>query len=139
LIEYEIIAVPRPQGSKKHVGRGIMVEVSKHVANWRAFARMCAVPAMAGRPVVHKPNALVVEVAFYFDRPKCHFNKKGLKPTAPMYHTKAPDVDKLLRALFDSMTGVVFYDDSQVAVVRACKLYGPIAKTTVVVTQKLQD
>ena len=139
MIEYEIIAVPRPQGSKKHVGRGIMVESSKHVANWRSFARMCAVEAMAGKQRIEKPNAVVVEVAFYFDRPQLHSNTKGVRPTAPMYHTKAPDVDKLLRALFDSMTGVVFHDDSQVSVVRAVKMYGPIAKTTVVVTQKLQD
>ena len=116
-----------------------MVESSKYVANWRAFARMCAVAAMAGRPVIDKPNAVVVEVVFEFDRPKSHFNKKGLKSTVPIYHTGTPDVDKLLRALFDSMTGVIFHDDSQVAVVRAVKLYGVIAKTTVVVTQKHKD
>jgi Holliday junction resolvase RusA-like endonuclease len=38
--------------------------------------------------------------------------------------TTKPDVDKLLRALLDSMTGVVFVDDSQVTKCQVEKRFG---------------
>jgi len=131
MIEYEIVAIPRPQGSKRHIGRGIMVESSKHIKNWRAFARLKAEEAMKGHSLIDKPNAVFVIVIFYFDRPKKHFLKSGLRKDAPLYHTGTPDADKLQRALFDSMTGIVFHDDSQVANVVALKLYGEYARTEV--------
>lgn len=38
-------------------------------------------------------------------------------------HTKQPDVDKLLRALMDALTGIVWVDDSQVSFVAVNKSY----------------
>lgn len=38
-------------------------------------------------------------------------------------HTKQPDIDKLLRALLDAMTGIVWVDDSQVCYCVANKVY----------------
>lgn len=131
MIEYEIEGIPRPQGSKRHVGRGIMVENSKHIAGWRSFAKLKAVEAMRGFKLVEKPDAILVTAIFYFDRPQKHFLKSGLRDNAPLYHTGTPDTDKLLRALFDSMTSVVFHDDSQVSAVVASKLYGSRAMTRV--------
>lgn len=133
MIVFEIIGTPRPQGSKRHVGGGIMVESSKHVKEWRSFARMCAVKAMqeAGCDPVAKPNVVKIDVQFAFDRPQSHRNAKGLKLNAPVYHTSRPDADKLLRALLDSMTQIVFQDDSQVASIVVRKVYGVISGTFV--------
>lgn len=39
-------------------------------------------------------------------------------------HTKRPDLDKLVRAIGDALTGVVYRDDSQVVDIRASKAYG---------------
>ena len=134
VINYQIDAIPRPQGSKRHVGNGVMLESSKHVANWRAFARLCAVQAMKGHEIAPKSTPVQVTVYFKFDRPQKHFNSKGLKPDAPLMHTNKPDSDKLLRALLDSMTGVVFTDDSQVCEVMVCKQYDKAANANVLVT-----
>jgi crossover junction endodeoxyribonuclease RusA len=131
MIEYIIEGTPRPQGSKRHVGGGIMVESSKHVKNWRAFAKLKATIAMQGHDRIGKPNAVRLVIAFGFDRPQKHSTSKGLRVNAPLYHTSAPDTDKLLRALLDSMTGVVFEDDSQVAVINVRKYYLKAAQTSV--------
>jgi crossover junction endodeoxyribonuclease RusA len=131
MIEYQIEGTPRPQGSKRHVGGGIMVESSKHVKNWRAFAKLKATIAMQGHERINKPNAVRLVIAFGFDRPQKHSTSKGLRVNAPLYHTSAPDTDKLLRALLDSMTGVVFEDDSQVAVIDVRKYYLKAAQTSV--------
>ena len=132
-ITYEIEGIPRPQGSKRHVGGGIMVESSKYVANWRAYAKLKAVEAMRDCQRITKPNAIQLLVVFGFDRPKKHSTSKGLRPDAPAYHTSTPDTDKLLRALLDSMSGVVFEDDSQVAVIDVRKVYVKAAVTIVTV------
>ena len=131
MIEYTIEGIPRPQGSKRHVGKGIMVEQSKHVANWRAFARLCAVQAMRGKEIAAKGTPVRLVVRFRFGRPQKHYNRKGLRPDASSCHVCKPDSDKLLRALLDSMSGVVFYDDSQVCELAVDKTYGKVAHTQV--------
>lgn len=133
-ITYRIDAIPRPQGSKRHVGNGVMVESSKHVANWRAFARLCAVQAMRGQEIAGKGTPVRVVARFRFDRPQKHYNAKGLKSDAAIFHVGKPDADKLLRALLDSMSGVVFYDDSQVCEVAVDKNYDKLAHTQVEVS-----
>jgi crossover junction endodeoxyribonuclease RusA len=138
MIEYTIEGIPRPQGSKRHVGKGIMVESSKYVANWRAFARLKATIAMQGKDRLAKPTAVKLVVMFGFDRPQKHFTAKGRRADAPFYHTGKPDTDKLLRALLDSMSGVVYDDDSQVAVVEVRKLYLSAAATHVQVIEVVE-
>ena len=131
LIDFEIPGIPRPQGSKRHVGNGIMIESSKHVKNWRAVASLCAMEAMADTEMILKPNAVRVTVAYYFPRPKKHSTKKAIRDGLPVYHTSTPDVDKLLRATLDSMTQIVFEDDSQVLLGSCLKLYSERALTRV--------
>lgn len=135
VITYEIEGIPRPQGSKKHVGNGVMVESSKYVAGWRAYAKLKAVEAMRTAQRIEKPCGVQIDVGFVFDRPLRHLTKKGLRPESPNYYTSKPDVDKVLRALLDSMTGVVFGDDSQVCVLNVSKTYGKAPATIVRVTK----
>lgn len=135
MITYEIEGVPRPQGSKRHVGGGVMVEASKHVANWRAYAKLKARQSMFAKDQkrIDKPTPIRVAVSFRFDRPQKHFTSKGLRPDAPTSHTNTPDADKLLRALLDSMSGIVFEDDSQVSEITVEKVYAKGAVTIVTV------
>jgi crossover junction endodeoxyribonuclease RusA len=137
VITYEIEGIPRPQGSKRHIGGGVMLESSKYVANWRAYAKLKAVEAMRTVQRIEKPHGVQLEVAFVFDRPLKHFTKKGLRSEAPKYYTIVPDADKVLRALLDSMSGVVFGDDSQVCVLSVSKTYGK-APTTIVRVSKVE-
>ena len=139
MITITIEGTPRPQGSKRHVGRGIMVESSKYVAGWREWVRHRAVEAMRGIEVIEKPSPVFVEIVFGFDRPQKHFRSNGeLREDAAEYHTGKPDVDKLLRAILDSMTGIVFRDDSQVMCRALVKRYMKAAQTTITISEHLQ-
>ena len=40
------------------------------------------------------------------------------------YPTVKPDIDHLIRAIFDSLTGITYFDDGQVVEVTARKVYG---------------
>jgi crossover junction endodeoxyribonuclease RusA len=129
MIVFEVEGTPRPQGSKRHVGRGIMVESSKYVAEWRSWVRLRAANAFKGlHPLV---GAVQVNVAFCFDRPQSHSTTKGVRSNAPTYKVTKPDIDKLLRAVLDAMTGVCFADDSQVVVIYCTKKFSRAAVTKV--------
>jgi crossover junction endodeoxyribonuclease RusA len=121
LIHFNIEGIkPAPQGSKRHVGRGIMVEQSTNLKPWREAVRQEALKT--GAPIALGP--VFLDLAFRFARPKSHFNAKGLlKTSAPKHVITKPDIDKIERSTLDALTGVLFKDDSQVCRVVKIKSY----------------
>lgn len=111
---------PAPQGSKRHVGRGIMVESSKAVKPWREAVRWSAVEAIRQQfpeSAIAYRGPVAVDITFFLPRPKSA--KKGAVPD------KRPDIDKLLRSTFDALKSAgVYEDDSRVVCVAARKVYG---------------
>lgn len=71
---------------------------------------------------------------FTFDRPKAHFTSKGaLKPSAPKWHIKKPDIDNCEKFVCDCLNGSVWKDDSQVVRIVSEKRYGgPMTKIKIV-------
>jgi len=116
-------AVARGVGAKRHYTGQTVSMASNHadLSNYESKVREAA--QRAGATCTTSP--VFVELSFMFKRPKSHFrtgsNAGLLKPSAPVYHTGKPDIDKLTRAILDGMTGVVFADDSQVTWVKAAK------------------
>ena len=111
-----------PQGSKKHVGNGIMVETSKRLKSWRKQVEMRA--KLIVDDIIKEP--VEIEVVFWFKRPKLHYLPNGLiRQSAPTYITNKNkgDLDKHCRALLDSLTKSAFADDSQVVSLQAEKKY----------------
>lgn len=111
------------QGSKRHLGNGVMVESSKRLPSWRHDVRQAAVAAFA--EPLHGP--VDVEIVAIFDRPKGHHgtgrNADTLRKTAPRDHIIKPDVDKLCRAILDALTDIAWHDDAQVIDLRILKRY----------------
>lgn len=98
------IGTPGPQGSKRHVGRGVMIESSKKVKPWRQ-AIVDAAPPIAA-PL---DGPLVVRMIFTLPRPKS-ISKAFSVP----YRT--PDLSKLARATEDAITDIgLWADDARVA------------------------
>jgi Holliday junction resolvase RusA-like endonuclease len=81
---------------------------------------------MNGHPPLVGP--LRIEVTFAFPRPKGHYRTGRyageLRDSSPVFCSTRPDLDKLLRALGDAITGIVVVDDAQVVAVDATKVYG---------------
>ena len=130
MIEFRVDGEPVPQGSKTvghSKGGGTFVrEDNPKTEPWRNAVAARAREAMDGRKPMAGP--LQLNVVFYFGRPKGHYrtgrHAGELKPTAPDFCSKRPDLDKLLRALGDALTGVAFVDDAAISIVRARKRYG---------------
>lgn len=132
-----VLGTPAPQGSKRHVGRGILVEASKRVTPWRE-----AVVAQADRAGLARlaiSDAVAVRLVFHFPRPKGHHNTKGeVKPSAPHAPTSRTtgDIDKLVRSTLDALVQAhVITDDSLVTDLIASKRYStPSAPPGAVIT-----
>jgi crossover junction endodeoxyribonuclease RusA len=108
---------PGPQGSKRHVGNGVMVESSAKVKPWREAVKAAALQAGAAERL---EGPVEVAVCFCFDKPKSAPKRRRTWPTT----RSSGDVDKLLRATFDALTDAgVFRDDSQVVHVSAWKAF----------------
>ena len=115
--------VPAPQGSKRHVGNGRMVESSAALKPWRAtITAACHEAEVAG---LRLDCPLRVTLAFRLPRPAGHYGKRGLLPSAPAYPTSKPDVDKLARAVLDALAtdANVIADDARVMRLVAIKTY----------------
>jgi crossover junction endodeoxyribonuclease RusA len=102
---------PAPQGSKRHVGNGVMLESCKRVKPWRLLVAEAAV--RAGVPLLRGP--VTMSAVFLFARPMGHFRKDGsLKPSAPKHHAVKPDGSKLIRSTEDALSKLLFEDDSRI-------------------------
>lgn len=118
---------PAPQGSKRHVGNGRMIEMSKAVGPWREAVRGETQRAMStGAWLAGTTQPILIDVVFYLPRPAAHYgsgrNGGVVKGSAPGYPAGRPDVDKLARAVLDGLTmGGAMADDAQVVELQARK------------------
>lgn len=95
-------------------GKIVTLPMNATLKDWTKAARLQALAAKV--PMLHKPEGVALEVRVEFVKPK------STKATAP---TVRPDLDKLLRAVLDALTGIAYQDDSQVVQVTTSKVYGP--------------
>lgn len=135
-VRFSVAGTPVPQGSKvaRVVGkcikvggqyavlgaRAVMTEISDMktktrpsgaLTRWREAIALVAARAHQGEPF-EGPVELWCE--FVLPRPKSHWTKSGrLTKSAPRYPGK-PDLSKLVRAVEDALTGIVYRDDAQV-------------------------
>ena len=120
--------IPAPQGSKRHVGNGVMIESSAKVKPWREAVKWAAIEALRTYSPFGPGVPVAATMTFYLPRPKGHYgtgkNASNLKPSAPMFVTTKPDKDKLIRSTFDALGDAgVWVDDAQVVVGTYWKRY----------------
>jgi crossover junction endodeoxyribonuclease RusA len=118
-----IPGTPAPQGSKRHVGGGVMIESSKALKPWRQDVRMALLDA-AAQPVARFEGPVLVRCIFVMPRP-VSTPKRSTPPAV-----KKPDLDKLCRAVLDAVGSAgVWRDDSQVVRLIADKRLAEIGET----------
>lgn len=129
MIELTVPGVAAPQGSKRHVGRGVLIESSKALKPWRE--KVNGHYLANGHSMI--PGAVIVQAIFVMPRPKGHYGTGRNADTVKarfvdMPHTSKPDGDKLIRAIFDALSTTktqrgAIEDDSHVVYHTAKKRY----------------
>jgi crossover junction endodeoxyribonuclease RusA len=109
----DVSGEPASQGSHSVIhGRIVQVNSAKH-KRWRNAVAFAALDLITdGWELLDEP--LELSVIFYLPRPKT---------ATRQFPAVMPDVDKLLRAVFDSLSGVIYLDDSRIIRATAQKLY----------------
>lgn len=122
-LTFVVYGLPGPQGSKRHLGNGIMVESSKAVRPWRQDTKHAALACVPPNWNMAAPMSL--SIVFRFKRPATHIGKKGIKPSAPQHNTSGRngDLSKLVRSTEDALTGVAYNDDRQIVSMNVSKRY----------------
>lgn len=114
-LQFEVFGTAQPQGSSRAFvvkGRAVVTSSNPQLKDWRNLIASAARDEMKGLPPLDEP--VEVEAVFYLPRPKSVKRE---------YPSVKPDCDKLLRALLDGLTNVIYRDDAQVVGAVARKRY----------------
>ncbi len=130
-ITLRIPGKPQPGGSKrafvpKGWTRPVLTEANPQAVDWKRTVQAFAMRA-AWERILDGP--LRVSMTFIVGRPKGHFGKRGLRPSAPAYPAVKPDVLKLARSTEDALTGIIWKDDALIVVEVLRKMYTMDGKT----------
>lgn len=113
-----VAGVPVPQGSatayvvRRRDGRAHanVTHANEKTGPWRDVVAAEVRRALGPGPVpLPRPHPVRLDCEFIMPR-------RAREKTPPEPHTRKPDRDKLLRAVCDALTGVVYDDDSQIVV-----------------------
>jgi Holliday junction resolvase RusA-like endonuclease len=128
IVVFRVRGIPIPQGSARPFiagGRARIATKSPALMAWRHAIATAAAGAMGERPVLTGPVRL--SATFSLPRPPSIPRKR-------IYPTTKPDLDKLVRALLDGLTGVVLVDDKLVVSFgNVDKAYGDVPGVSVLV------
>jgi crossover junction endodeoxyribonuclease RusA len=104
-------------------GRPILTHTN--AAEQKAWASAIAFAAQKEGLKPAQGCAISLRLAFRMKRPKAHHNTKGeiRESMLNAQHASKPDIDKLIRMVMDSLTGIAYMDDSQVTCIEAEKTY----------------
>lgn len=96
-----------------HTTKRVIMPQKKAVREWREVVAKCARSAIRNEKWL-LGGAKFVELGFVLKAPKKNDRKRP--------HVK-PDIDKVSRAILDSLTGILYDDDAQVCELLAWKVY----------------
>ncbi len=117
MIEFTVVGLPAPQGSKRFVGhaksgRGILVESSRKVKPWREAVKYAALET--GKRISGPVTVLMV---FALPRP-------ASAPQKRRFPDRKPDLSKLIRSTEDAISDSgTWEDDARVIMCVARKVY----------------
>jgi Holliday junction resolvase RusA-like endonuclease len=133
MIKLEVPGKPKHQERHRTFRRGrynIIYDPSSK--DKKAFARVAS--TMAPDELFTGP--LSVHVSCFFERPKSHYRANGeLKKATPFHRTSKPDVDNLLKFVFDALNGVFWKDDAIIVQGTCIKLYSAVPRTLVIIKE----
>lgn len=134
-IAFVIPGTPVGKGRPKFARRGAFVTTytPEKTASYENLVKVKAEEAMRGRTIID--GAVAVQICLFVTPPASWSLKKQ---RAALEHvtmpTSKPDVDNVIKGVFDAMNEIVFRDDKQVVDLSVQKRYAETARAFVKVT-----
>ncbi|MNJ10053.1 Endodeoxyribonuclease RusA [compost metagenome] len=121
LVPGEPIGKGRPRIGK--VGAHARMFTPAKTANYEGLIALAGTDAMAGRTLLEGP--VMVELRIVMGVPASKSKKwKAQALAGEVFPTKKPDMDNVIKAIYDGLNGVVWKDDVQVVDAFVRKRYG---------------
>ena len=112
---YTILGIPKPQGRPRFFRRGNFVGTYDPKES-RQYKENVSAQLVSQGPVL-LDGPIGAKVDFFLPRPKT-------LPKKVVHHIKKPDVDNLIKGVFDACKGILWHDDTQVVFLSCSKYYG---------------
>jgi crossover junction endodeoxyribonuclease RusA len=130
-LNFTVYCHPEPQGSSKAfvvAGKARITSDNKNLKPYRQTITCTVLDELNRRridtPVAPKHEPVDLNLVFVLRRP-ASAPKRRKRPAVK------PDLDKLIRATLDALTGVLFLDDGQVCSLSVTKEYGEIERVEI--------
>lgn len=122
----------RPRAARR--GQHIQLYTPEKTVSYESTVALVAMQAMAGQPLIIGPVEVVMRMvlpipASWSNRKKDHAVDGIVMPTT------RPDMDNVVKGIFDAINGVVWNDDTQVVDLHVKKRYGLTPCVNVMVFQ----
>lgn len=130
----------------KIIVKGSPIALKRHRTVWRGNSPIQYDPSKSDKrdflmliqakaPKSPFNGAIIMKATFYMPRPKNHYRTGKyagiLKDNAPVYHSKKPDFDNLIKFVCDAMNGVFYNDDAQICDCEIKKYYSVKPRTEI--------
>lgn len=134
LVEFVIPGPPVGKGRPKFARRGKFVTAytPDKTASYENLVKMSAAEAMNGQELIDGP--VQVSVWLWVTPPASWSLKKQRDALGHLiFPTTKPDIDNVIKGIFDAMNEIVWKDDKQVIDLAVFKRYGDSARASVTV------
>lgn len=131
-IGFTVYGNPQAQGSSrafipKGWKRPVITSANPKLKSWRQeLSNAALVAKQEAKWTEHSKGPVYVSLHFFFSKPK------SVKKDA-IYKSTKPDMDKLMRATLDGMSGIIYHDDAQVSYATVRKCFGVPERVEIVV------
>lgn len=120
----------RPRAATR--GKHVTLYTPEATAAYESTVALAASQAMADQPLILGPVDVLMRILLPV--PASWSQKKQREALAgAIVPTTKPDMDNVVKAVFDAINGVVWHDDTQVADLRVQRRYGATPGVSVVV------
>lgn len=120
-LTFRVNGIAQAKGNLRPVrrGSGILTDTNKNVKTWQVLIAAAAsqeINRLAPTDRALLAGPVTMSIAFHLPRPV------SLKASV-LAHIRKPDIDKITRAVFDALEGVVYFSDSQIVNLVTTKRY----------------
>lgn len=112
--------------------KGRFFKATKLARYQRRIAEEAALALHEAWGVISK-HPIELELTLSMPMPKT-WSKKKRNTMCGQFHTQTPDLDNLVKAICDACNGVLWKDDSQIAIISAQKIWNQVGAVTMSVS-----
>lgn len=130
---FDVPGQPQGKGRAKafRLGNHIKMHTPEKTVAYENWVKQCALKTVED-DFTPTDKPLVAVVRMYYQKPKSGSKAVQVgRENGTIRPTTKPDIDNVLKAIFDSLNGILYKDDTQIVEVTASKFYSDTPRVEV--------